>query len=77
MDTKKFPQKIYRYETSHHDKSIGTKRLTIRYEMSRHKYETTRYETTRLWNDPHSSVLQWVEIQFSSAVLRKVGIPLT
>jgi hypothetical protein len=26
MDTKKFPQKIYRYETSHYDKSIGTKR---------------------------------------------------
>ena len=25
MDTNKFPQKIHRYETSHHDKSIGTK----------------------------------------------------
>ena len=29
MDTKKIPTKIYRYETSHHDKSVGTKRLTI------------------------------------------------
>jgi len=56
MNTNKFSQTIYRYETSHHDKSIGTKRLTIRYETSRPRYETTRYETTRLRNDPHSFI---------------------
>ena len=71
MDTKKFPQKknIYRYETSHHDKSIGTKRLTMRYETfrprskqpgkNRQAYETTRILQFIMGKSPqrHSDVI--------------------